>query len=111
MTISRRALLSSAAASGVGLVIAFSLRCLGNGSAQEEAPGDTQSDTTGFSPNLWIRIERDGPIVITVQKCEMGQGVLTALPMLVAEELEVSLSDIRAEQADDNRQWQQDVEG
>jgi isoquinoline 1-oxidoreductase beta subunit len=97
-TISRRALLSTAA--GAGLVIAFSLRRLGNGSAQEETPGDTRSDATGFSPNLWIRIERDGPIVITVQKCEMGQGVLTALPMLVAEELEVALSDIRVEQAD-----------
>lgn len=93
MSISRRALLSATAGGGAALAIGFSLRSLLIGAADEPPSAD-------FTPNLWIRIEPAGPIVITIQKCEMGQGVLTALPMLIAEELEVALADVRVEQAD-----------
>lgn len=49
--------------------------------------------------NGWIRIARDGTVTIAMPQCEMGQGVFTALPMLVAEELDVPLEHIRIEQA------------
>jgi isoquinoline 1-oxidoreductase beta subunit len=54
----------------------------------------------GFQPNLWIRIDADGLVHLTIHKCEMGQGVHTALAMLLAEELEVEWSRVRVTQAD-----------
>lgn len=49
--------------------------------------------------NGWIRIARDGTVTVAMPRSEMGQGVHTALPMLVAEELDVPLSVVRIEQA------------
>ncbi|KRB93286.1 xanthine dehydrogenase family protein molybdopterin-binding subunit [Noviherbaspirillum sp. Root189] len=49
--------------------------------------------------NGWIRIARDGIVTVAMPQCEMGQGVFTALPMLVAEELDIPLSMVRIEQA------------
>ena len=51
------------------------------------------------SLNGWVRIAADGTVVVAVPRSEMGQGVYTALPMLVAEELEVPLVQVRVEQA------------
>lgn len=52
-----------------------------------------------FQPNIWLRIERDGSIVVVVGKSEMGQGVRTSLPMIVAEELDAKFEQVRIEQA------------
>jgi CO/xanthine dehydrogenase Mo-binding subunit len=52
-----------------------------------------------FSPNAWLTIERDGTVRVRVGKSEMGQGVRTSLPMILAEELDVELSRVRIEQA------------
>ncbi|MEC4721816.1 xanthine dehydrogenase family protein molybdopterin-binding subunit [Noviherbaspirillum sp. CPCC 100848] len=49
--------------------------------------------------NGWIRMARDGIVTIAMPQCEMGQGVFTALPMLVAEELDVPLERVRIQQA------------
>ena len=92
MPISRRTLLAATAAGGAALAIGFSVR---------ERAGDTGARPGDrFEPNLWLRIDVDGTVTITVHKCEMGQGVVTALPMLVAEELEVDVSRVRVRQAD-----------
>ena len=50
-----------------------------------------------FAPNPWVRLESSGLITILVDKSEMGQGVMTALPMLLAEELDADWSSIRVE--------------
>ncbi len=87
----RREFLASTAAAGAGLLLAFSLgSCVRAGS-----PGGNG----GFQPNGWLRITPDNRITVLVDEAEMGQGVHTALPMLVAEELEVELSAVRVEQA------------
>ncbi len=52
-----------------------------------------------FSPATWIRIGKDGSVTITVAKSEMGQGIRTALPMIVAEELDADWASVRVEQA------------
>lgn len=49
--------------------------------------------------NGWVRIGADGMVIIAVPRSEMGQGVHTALPMLIAEEMDVPLSMVRTEQA------------
>ncbi|PIT72687.1 xanthine dehydrogenase family protein molybdopterin-binding subunit [Limnohabitans sp. G3-2] len=49
--------------------------------------------------NGWIKIAQDGAVVLAMPRSEMGQGVHTALAMLVAEELDVPLSRVRLEQA------------
>lgn len=49
--------------------------------------------------NGWIKITRDSQVVMAMPRSEMGQGVHTALPMLVAEELDLPLSAVRVEQA------------
>ena len=52
--------------------------------------------------NGWVRVADDGTVGIVVPRSEMGQGVWTALPMLVAEELEVPLERVRIEPAGDD---------
>src|SRR5262249_21163915 len=52
-----------------------------------------------FAPNAFIRIGRDGRVTVTVCQVEMGQGTYTSMPMLVAEELEVGLDQVKLEHA------------
>ena len=47
--------------------------------------------------NLWVKIESDGKTTITVPSSEMGQGVNTSLPMILAEELDASETEIDVE--------------
>ena len=50
-----------------------------------------------FAPNAWLRIGTDDRVLVIVDRSEMGQGVTTALPMLLAEELEADWTKIRFE--------------
>jgi isoquinoline 1-oxidoreductase beta subunit len=93
-TVSRRAFLKASAAAGGGLLLGFALPF-----AQDEAKA---SDAGGFAPNAFIRIGRDGRIVLVMPYVEMGQGTYTSIPMLIAEELEVDLSQVRLEHAPPN---------
>lgn len=65
-------------------------------------PGD---DPKIFSPSAYIKIDSNGIVTVIVHRTEMGQGVQTALPMIVAEELEVNWEDIRIEQADADEKY------
>jgi len=89
--LSRRTFLQSGAAAGGGLMLSLSLPFAS--SDAEPAAAD------GFAPNAFIRIERDGQIVLTMPYVEMGQGTYTSIPMLIAEELEVDLKQVRLEHA------------
>lgn len=53
-----------------------------------------------FAPNAWLEVRRDGTVQIWCGHSEMGQGVHTALPMIVAEELSCDWGQVRAVQAD-----------
>jgi len=65
--------------------------------------GGAEAASTGSSMlNAFVRIEPDGPITLIMPKVEMGQGTFTSLPMLIAEELEVGLDQIRTEHAPPN---------
>ncbi|MGA2128315.1 MAG: xanthine dehydrogenase family protein molybdopterin-binding subunit [Xanthobacteraceae bacterium] len=89
--LSRRKFLQAGAAAGGGLMLSLSLPFA---SRKGEA-----AEAEGFAPNAFIRIGLDGQIVLTMPYVEMGQGTYTAIPMLIAEELEVDLGQVRLEHA------------
>src|SRR5712692_9132268 len=92
--LSRRRLLQAGVAAGGGLLLSLSL---------PYANGDAEAaDAEGFSPNAFIRIEGDGQVILTMPYGEMGQGTYTSIPMLIAEELEVDLTQVRLEHAPPN---------
>jgi isoquinoline 1-oxidoreductase beta subunit len=93
--LSRRRFLITGASAGTGLVIGIYLPGCSRRAAPEGPP---------FEPNAWLRIAPDGQTTIWVGKSEMGQGVRTALPMLVAEELEADWTTVRIEQAVSDRE-------
>ena len=55
-----------------------------------------------FAPNAFVRIDRNGRVTVIVSQVEMGQGMYTSMPMLVAEELEVGLDQVQVEHAPPN---------
>ena len=97
----RRFLAASLTASG-GLLLSFRLPALGR------APASVEVDGEGAEINAWLAIEPDGSVVIRVAQSDMGQGVFTAMPMIVAEELEADWSQVSAEYASANRQLRED---
>jgi isoquinoline 1-oxidoreductase beta subunit len=88
ISIDRRSLVASVAALGGALTLGFRL---------PHGPQPADAEEAGAEINAWIVIAPDDSVTIRVAKAEMGQGVLTALPMLVAEELECAWSKVRAE--------------
>ncbi len=86
--LSRRSFLASVAAAGGSLALGFEIPF---------GPPATRASTGAREITAWIVIEPDDTVIIRVAKSEMGQGSFTALPMLVAEELECDWSKVRAE--------------
>src|SRR3989442_3203667 len=84
--VSRREFLIAGAAAGGGLLLGWHV----------DARGATSQD---FAPNAFIRIGTDGRVTMIMGQVEMGQGMYTAMPMLLAEELEVGLDQVRLEHA------------
>jgi isoquinoline 1-oxidoreductase subunit beta len=91
---SRRKFLQAGAAAGGGFMLSLNLP-FANGEARA-------ADADGFAPNAFIHIAGDGQIVLTMPYVEMGQGTYTAIAMLIAEELEVDLKQVRLEHAPPN---------
>ncbi|SDP84152.1 isoquinoline 1-oxidoreductase, beta subunit [Phyllobacterium sp. YR620] len=94
--LSRRSFLKASAAIGGGLVLSLHLPSSRNTARASEA--------AGFEPNAIIRIDGNGEVFLTMPYVEMGQGTYTAIPMLIAEELEVSLDKVHLEHAPPNEQ-------
>jgi isoquinoline 1-oxidoreductase beta subunit len=90
---SRREFLKTGATLGAGLTLAFHLPA---GAARRVAGQDAGKP---FAPNAFIRIAPDDTVTVIVKHLEMGQGVNTGLPTLVAEELDVPWEKIRVESA------------
>ena len=95
--LTRRRFLSVSAAVGGGLLIGFTT------GPSIGAAGPAQSVASPpFTPNAFVRIGSDGQVVLTMPYVEMGQGTYTSIPMLIAEELEVDLKQVRLEHAPPN---------
>lgn len=87
---SRRDFLKIAGSAGAGLVLGLRLQ----GKARPGTPAEPV-----FHPNAYLAIRPDGSALLTVPKSEMGQGVRTALPMVIAEELDLDWSRVELRQA------------
>src|SRR3989449_5110824 len=85
--VSRREFIGIGLAAGAGLVVGFYL------------PHGTATGKDAFAPNAYLRIAPDGKMTVMVARSEVGQGVRTALPMILAEELEADWKQIEIEQA------------
>ncbi len=92
MNMDRRDFLKSSAAAGAGLTLGFYLPS-GIAKMVQAPPG------SAFAPNAFIRIAPDDSVTVLVKHLEMGQGVLTGLPLLVAEELEADWRKIKVDYA------------
>jgi isoquinoline 1-oxidoreductase beta subunit len=94
----RRDFLRVTSIAGGGLLLGTWLDFDANGVLEAQEVG-TASAFADFSPNAFIRIATDGKVTIMAKNPEIGQGVKTMLPMLIAEELDVPFEGIIIEQA------------
>jgi isoquinoline 1-oxidoreductase beta subunit len=88
---SRRDFVKTSAVAGGGLALGFYLPGK-MGSAQADGGGGSYA-----MPNAWVKVGNDNQVTILVARSEMGQGVATSMPMLVAEELEVDFNKVKVE--------------
>jgi isoquinoline 1-oxidoreductase beta subunit len=89
--VDRRTFLKVSAVAGGGLMVGGYLYELHN------AEGSGAAAAGLFEPNVWLRIAPDDTVTIMLSQLEMGQGVMTSMPMLVAEELDADWKTIRTE--------------
>src|ERR1700760_4906121 len=85
----RRTILKTGILAGGGLMLGLRLPSLARGA---EAAGE-------FMPNAFVRIDPAGAITLIMPNAEVGQGIHTAAAMLIAEELEVGLDQVKVEAA------------
>jgi isoquinoline 1-oxidoreductase beta subunit len=95
--VNRRGFLKKTVAGGTALVIGFYLPSVAN--AQEAS---AQEKKTPNPFNAWVHITPDNQITLILGKSEMGQGIMTALPMILAEELCLDWKVVKIEQAPTN---------
>ena len=91
-TLSRRSILKIGVAGGAGLVLAFQL--CGKAAMAASAPLRGQ-----FAPNAFLRVAPSGRILIYSKSPEIGQGIKTAFPLIIAEELDAAWTDVDIAQA------------
>ena len=86
MTTSRRSFLKTGAVTSGGLMLGVHL---------PGTLGEAVAAGTMYTPNAWVHIADDNTITLLSARSEMGQGVYTSMPMLIAEELNVDISQIK----------------
>ena len=98
----RRDFIQVASTAGSGLILGLYLP------STNKLTGRSLPSTT-FEPNAWIKVQSDNFVRIMVAKSEMCQGVVTSLPMIVADEMDLDWSKVIAEKAPADRNkygWQ-----
>src|SRR5215212_8773976 len=94
--VDRRSFLRVSALTGGGVLLATYISGF---DTAEAFAATTGSGAAEFAPNAFIRLTPDGIVTIVAKNPEIGQGVKTMLPMLIAEELDVEWKNVRIEQA------------
>lgn len=96
LSVDRRRFLKTSAAGGAALLIGFHLP------ARASDPAEEQEKPPSNPLNAWVRITPDNHVTLILAKSEMGQGIMTALPMILAEELCLDWKQVSIEQAPTN---------
>ncbi len=92
--LSRRRFLALSAGGGAGLWLSLVLP------SRAAAAAPASPAPASLEPNAWLRVDPTGDVTVFVAKAEMGQGALTAMAMLVAEDLEADWARVKVVQAD-----------
>src|SRR5689334_3965070 len=88
LKVNRRNFLKSGAIAAGGFMLSFYIPS----QAKENRAGESS-----FAPNAFLRISQDNEITVILSKVEMGQGIWTTLPMLIAEELDCELKNVQVQ--------------
>lgn len=101
--VTRRDFIKLAGAAGGGLVLAVYLDACASdapipATVTPGIPTSTARPPFDWAPNIFLKIDQDGLLTVYAFRSEMGQGIRTAIAMLVAEELDVEWSSVRIEQ-------------
>src|SRR4030095_8439540 len=97
LILDRREFLKTGTAAGAGLLIGFHLT-----TASAEDPAQKQEKQTPNPFDAWVHVSPDNRVTLTLEKSEMGQGIMTAAPMILAEELCVHWKAVTVDQAPTN---------
>ncbi len=100
--LSRRGFILSGAALGGGLIIGYGFLSIDDGDAAEKF---AHSGNAAFPLNAWLKITPDGMVVCGIHRAEMGQGIVTTLAMLLAEELDADWDKVDFEFAPVDRDY------
>ncbi len=102
--IDRRSFLKVSGISATGLILGMQLGCV---------PGSKQSSTASFSPNVYLTVNGDGSVVLVAHRSEMGTGIRTGLPLIMADELEADWKRVKVVQAvgDEEKYGNQNTDG
>ena len=95
LSLDRRAFLKTGTAAGAGLLVGFHLPAFASSAEDQEKKSPNPL-------NAWVHITPDNHVSLILGKSEMGQGIMTALPMILAEELSLDWSKVKIEQAPTN---------
>ncbi|HEY6893785.1 MAG TPA: molybdopterin cofactor-binding domain-containing protein [Rhodanobacteraceae bacterium] len=90
---SRRTFLKASVTAGGALLLGFRLK---------SSEGATDAATAAFSPDGFIRIDRDGTVTLIMPQVEMGQGTYTSISAILAEELDAKWDTVKVEHAPPN---------
>jgi isoquinoline 1-oxidoreductase beta subunit len=117
VSFNRRDFLKVSSAAGAGLLISIYLSGCSSGTTLESAqtseptPRLPLEGPDSLKPGVFVRIGNDGSVTITIHRSEMGQGVRTALAMILAEELDADWKAIHVEQADADASFGDQITG
>jgi isoquinoline 1-oxidoreductase subunit beta len=103
--LSRRAFVAASLSAAGGLMVAVALRVPVEATPLGPESWGPEQLATPNEVNAFVVIEPDGAILLRVAKAEMGQGVLTSLAMIVAEELECDFAKVKVEYASATRNF------
>ena len=102
---SRRSFIAAGLSAAGGLMVSVSAPSLAEAAPLGPQPFGPEALKTPNEVNAFVVIEPDGAIVLRIAKAEMGQGVMTSLAMIVAEELECDFAKVKVEYASPTRNY------
>lgn len=100
--LNRRQFLKISALAGGGLLVASAWDAAEHVAAAQAAPTTGLAPVADFAPNVFVSIAPSGAVMLIAPNSEMGQGIKTSLPMIIAEELDVQWEQVTVVQGDLN---------